>query len=137
MIREALAAGLTGLGLVGGTAAIKYDDSGAASVKLTEGGRTATVTLGVVAGEPRYSCPYDIDDRLEPRDKLSARIKLTLRGVGAELDQLEMQYPGAVVEPAVASRYRGLARRERQLAKAFNRSVAKHNAFLKEECTEH
>ena len=84
MIREALATGLPGLGLVGGTAAIK----------------------------------------------------LTLHVVGAELDQLEMQYPGSVLEPAVARRYRGLARRERRLAKAFNRSVAKHNAFLKEECTE-
>jgi len=136
MIREALAAGLTGLGLVGGTAAIKYDDSGAATVKLTEHGRTRSVTLGVDRGGPRYACPSDIDDLLAPRDRLTGRIKLTLRDVGAELDRLEAQYPGAVVEPAVARRYRGLARRERQLARAFNRSVAKHNTFLKEECSE-
>src|SRR3954454_8917023 len=136
MIREALAAGLAGLGLVGGSAAVSYDDSGSATVKVTEHAKTRTVTLGVAGGGPQYSCPADIDDRRAPRDELSGRIKLTLHDVGAELDRLEAQNPGLVVLPAVARRYRGLARRERRLARAFNRSVAKHNALLKAECTE-
>ena len=127
-------AGLAGLGLVGGTAAVKYDDSGSATVKVTDHGETRTVKLLVAPDGPRYSCPADIDDQRAPRDELSARIKLTLREVGAELDRLEVRYPGPVVEPVIARRYNRLARRERRLTRAFNRSVAKHNALLKEEC---
>jgi hypothetical protein len=115
---------------------VSYDESGSATVKVTDYGKTRRVTLGVARGGPQYSCPADIDDQLAPRDKLSGRIKLTLRDVGAELDRLEARNPGFVVLPAVARRYNGLARRERRLARAFNRSVAKHNALLKDECAE-
>ena len=134
MLRGALGIGLVSLGLVGGTPAIKYDERGSATVKFIEHGKTRTVTLGV-AGGPGYSCPVDIGHQLAPVDRLSARIKLTLREVGAELDRIEAHDPGRVVPPYVARRYNGLAARERRLARSFNRSVAKHNALLADMCT--
>ena len=133
MIREALVAGLMGLGLAGGTAAVRYDDEGSATVKVTQHGKTRTVVLEV-ADQPRYSCPSDIDEQRAPRDELSGRIKLTLREVGAALNRLEARYPGRVAVPAVTRRYNGLARRERRLTRAFDHSVAKHNALLRQEC---
>ena len=126
---------MASLGLVGGAAAVKYDDNGSATVTFTDHGKTRTVRLGV-AGDPDYSCPAGIDRRLAPTDKLSARIKLTLRQVGVELDRIEAQNPGRVAPPGAARRYNGLAARERGLAKAFNRSVAEHNAVLEDVCTE-
>ena len=134
MLQQVLGVGLASLGLVGGAAAIKYDDNGSATVRFTDHGKTRTVTLAV-AGGPGYSCPADIDQRLAPTDMLSARIKLTLREVDAQLDRIEAQNPGRVAPPGVARRYNGLAARERRLAKAFNRSVARHNAVLEDVCT--
>ena len=134
MLLQALGVGLVSLGLVGGTAAIRYDERGSATVKFAEHGKTRTITLGV-ARAPGYSCPVDVAQQLAPTDGLSARIKLTLREVGAELDRIEANNPGRVAPPGVARRYNGLAARERRLAKSFNRSVAEHNAVLADSCT--
>ena len=135
MLREAVGAGLVGLGLIGGAAAVTYDDSGSATVEIEKGGVTRTTELGGQKGGPTYSCPADIDETLAPFDERSGRIKLTEEDVAAQLDQLDAQYPQQTVPPTIARQYNDLLDRDKQLVQAFNESVDKRNAILVRECT--
>jgi hypothetical protein len=134
MIRGVIGAGLASLGLVGGAAAIKYNDSGGATVKVKDHGVTRTVKLGGAGGQT-YSCPAGTQSKLQPIDIQSGRIKLTLQDVEGELRQIQAQYPGGRAPGAVVGQYNDLVRRDRALTTAFNNTVAQHNQVIQSDCT--
>ena len=134
MIKELVATGLAGLGIVGGVAAVKYSDDGSAKVEISEDGQTRTVRLGADQSGPGYSCPAGIDSMLAPIDETSGRIKLTIQDVDAKIDQIDAEYPGQYAPGLVVKRYNALVEREHELTDEFNDSVDRRNAVLEAEC---
>jgi hypothetical protein len=149
MIKGAVA-GVLGLGLIGGTGAVVYDDGGSANVTITsESGREQSVRLFTDDRTGKsYSCPPGTHDKLSPIDIRAGRIKLTIRqvrrqrrSVRREIRELDARYPdnvasGSVVDRynGLVDRYNGLGTRGKRLTSAFNRSVDAHNDVLKTEC---
>jgi hypothetical protein len=134
MLRQVVGTGLVGLGLVGGTAAVKHNDDGSTSVKITDNGVTKTVKLGSGNG-PQYSCPPGIDKTLDPMVKTTARIKLTLQEERAQYNQLDAQYPQRTVPGPILQQFNDLDRRDKELVDALNASTVQYNAALDEKCT--
>jgi hypothetical protein len=134
VLRGLIGTGLASLGLVGGAAAIHYNDSGGATVKVKDHGVTRTVKLGGPGGQT-YSCPNSAFEKMKPIDIQSGRIKLTVQDVEGEMKQIQAQNPGNVVPPGVVRRYNDLLRRDDQLITAFNNTVAQHNQILQSDCT--
>jgi hypothetical protein len=148
-VRNLVVGGLAALGLVGGTAAVVYNDSGDATVKIKENGVTRTVKIGGASGGPSYSCPKDVvEKKIDPTVELAGRIKLTLHDVETQLDPLKSQLntlkeqypsgeaPGPVVNEynGLRSRYNSLVDRAEGLQGAYNEAIDKHNAVMAEEC---
>jgi hypothetical protein len=129
-----VATGLAGLGLVGGAAAIHYNHSGGATVKVNDHGVTRTVRLGGAGGQS-YSCPAGTKAKLSPIDITSGRIKLTLQDVDGQLHQIHAQYPGGTAPAPIARHFNSLLRRDHALVTAFNNSVAQHNQVINSDCT--
>ena len=134
MIRGLIGTGLAGLGLVGGAAAVHYNDSGGATVKVKDHGVTRTVKLGGGGGQA-YSCPASATDKMRPIDIQSGRIKLTIKDVEGDMTQIEAQYPGGTAPGAVVRRYNALSRRDHELVAAFNQSIVQHNQIIQSDCT--
>jgi hypothetical protein len=148
-VRNLLVGGLAALGLVGGTAAVVYNDSGDATVKIKENGVTRTVKVGGASGGPKYSCPEDVvEEKIDPSIKLAGRIKLTLHDVETQIDPLESQLdalknrypngeaPGSVVTEynGLLPRYNGLVDRAEGLQSAYNKAIDRHNEIMAQEC---
>src|SRR5262245_30168371 len=126
MLGRVAATGLAGLGLVGGVAAVNYDDSGNAKVKITENGKTRTVTIKGDKGGPAYSCPGDIDNKLAPIDEQVGRIQLTIRDVEGEIRRLEARYPQRAVPAPILKQFNALYDRDDDLIQAYNQSIDEH-----------
>lgn len=103
-------------------------------MKVTDHGVTRTVKLGGAGGQT-YSCPAPTRDKLKPIDIQSGRIKLTIKDVEGELRQDQAQYPSGTAPAAVVARHNELVRRDRELVRAFNDSVAEHNRIIQSDCT--
>jgi hypothetical protein len=132
-----IAAGLTTVGLIGGAGAIVYDDDGTAKVTITDkSGSEQTVTLGGAGDGKTYDCPAGTEDKLSHIDVEAGRIKITLREVRGDRRDIRKRYPGHAAPDPVAKKYNKLLRRERDLVRAFNVSVDKHNAVIDADCTE-
>lgn len=134
MLRRA-AAGLAGLGLIGGAGSVVYGHNGDATVKIRDpqSGKVQTVHIGS-GGGPRYSCPRGTHDRLAPYDIQAGRIKLTLLRVRRQELALERQYPSHRAPHRVVLRYRALRRRDDALIAAFNAEVDARNSILERDC---
>jgi hypothetical protein len=130
------AAGLAGLGLIGGTGTVIYNNSGDATVKIKDDrtGRVETVHLTGSNGRT-FSCPLGTGDKLEPHDIRAGRIKLTMLRVRRELHGLERRYPSHRGPHNVVVRYNALVDRHNRLVTAFNGEVDTHNAILLRDCT--
>jgi hypothetical protein len=136
MLRKALGAGLAGLGLVGGAAAVHYDSNGKTSVTVKDAvhHRTESVQLSGASGKT-YSCPPGTRAKIEPHDLLAGRIEITLRHVRKTERTIERRYPNHRAAGSVVDRYNALQRRDHKLVAAFNREVDAHNAILGSDCT--
>jgi hypothetical protein len=136
MIRRAVVAGLTGLGLIGGTAAIVYNKNGSETVKIKDPktGQVRSVSIAGATGA-QYSCPSGTRAKLEPYDIEAGRIKLTLEKVRAQERAILRQYPSHRAPHAVVVRFKALGRRDSQLVSAFNTEVDRRNAILDQDCT--
>jgi hypothetical protein len=89
-----VAAGLAGLGLVGGVGAVTYNDDGTAKVTISDKqGRTEPVKIEGDRGQ-NFSCPDGTEAKLEPIDIQAGRIKITLRRVHKSISAIEKRYPG-------------------------------------------
>jgi hypothetical protein len=134
MVRR-VAAGLAGLGLIGGVGAVTYNDDGSTTVSITDkNGKVQTVNIDGDGGRS-FSCPDGTEAKLEPIDIRAGRIKLTLRRVDKGMSALEKRYPRGKRAPAAAAhRYNGLLKREKQLIKAYNETVDQHNAVIDSDC---
>ncbi len=133
MLRQA-AAGLTGLGLIGGAGAVAYDDDGTAKVTIKDKqGRTQSVEIGGAGGKS-FMCPDGTEAMLEPIDIQAGRIKTTLRQVRKTLNGIEKRYPGGEAPGTVVDRYNRLGKREGRLVDAYNEAIGKHNAVIESEC---
>ncbi len=118
MLRK-VAAGLAGLGLIGGAGgAVIHDSSGALRSVQT------------------FSCPAGINDKVKPYDVALGRIDLTLRPVRRAERAIERQYPSHHAPLAVLHRYEALQRRDDQLVSAYNREVDRRNALIHRDCTQ-
>lgn len=135
MLKQA-AAGLAGLGLIGGAGSVVYDGSGDATVKITnpESGVVQTVQLTGESGVT-FSCPEGTGEKLERHDIELGRIQLTLRKVRRELRTIERRYPENVAPDAVVDRYNALGRRDDRLVDTYNAEVDTRNAILERDCT--
>jgi hypothetical protein len=134
MLRKA-AAGLAGLGLIGGAGSVVYNHNGDATVKITDAaGHVQTVQLGSGNGRA-FSCPDGTSDKLKATDITAGRIKLTLQKVRREEAALERRYPhGRGATQRVVARYSALVHRDNRLVDAFNAAIDAHNAVLHEDC---
>jgi hypothetical protein len=135
MLRK-VAAGVAGLGLIGGAGTVVYNNNGDATVKIKnkETGQVQTVRLNGADGDS-YSCPQGTHDKIEPHDIRLGRIKLTLQQVRREERKIERQYPDHVAPGTVVDRVRALVRRDDRLASAYNAEVDTRNAILEQNCT--
>ena len=133
MFRE-VAAGVVGLGLIGGIGSVTYNDDGSTNVTITgEDGKKQSVQLE--GDGPAFTCPDGVTARIEEVDVESGRIKLTLQKVEDELDAIQRKYPKSKRPPArVIKRYDRLVKQDKKLIKAFNASVDEHNKIIDEEC---
>jgi hypothetical protein len=135
MIGKAVAAGLAGLGLIGGAGTVIYNNSGDATVKIKDdAGRVQTVRLTGSNGRS-FSCPLGTDDKLKPHDVMLGRIKLTLQPIRREEHAIERRYPSHRGPHNVVVRYNALLGRDHRLIAAYNVEVAAHNAVLRRDCT--
>jgi hypothetical protein len=134
MIRK-LAAGLAGLGLIGGAGTVIYNHNGSTTVRITDPktGQVQSVSIG--ASGQAFSCPAGTRNRLEPYDLEAGRIKLTLLRVRRVERAIERRYPSHNAPSSVARRYNALLRRDNRLVSAFNRAVGAHNAIISRDCT--
>jgi|RhiMetdeSRZDD1v2_1073273.scaffolds.fasta_scaffold2734450_1 hypothetical protein len=134
MIKQ-IAAGVVGLGLIGGAGSVAYNDSGDATVKITnpESGVVQSVTLS--GGGGNYSCPDGTSEKVEPHDIRLGRIQLTMQQVRRQIRTIERRYPGNVAPPAVVHRYNALADRDDRLVDAYNAEVDARNAIIDRDCT--
>ena len=134
MLREA-AAGVVGLGLIGGVGSVVYEDDGTTKVTITDkSGKEQTVSLD--GSGPAFTCPPEANARIEEIDVESGRVKLTLQKVEEDLEAIEERYPKKSKPPArVVKRYRQLTKQHKGLVKAFNATIDEHNAVLEKECT--
>jgi hypothetical protein len=129
------AAGLAGLGLIGGAGTVVYNNSGDATVKIKDDktGIVQTVRLG--EGGRSFSCPLGTNGKLEPYDIRAGRIKLTLKRVRRQEHAIERRYPSNEAPSRIAVRYNALGRRDDRLVDAFNVQVDTRNAILRRDCT--
>jgi hypothetical protein len=133
MVRR-VAAGLAGLGLVGGVGAVTYNDDGSTTVKITDkNGKVQTVNIEGDGGKT-FSCPDGTEAKFEPIDIRAGRVKITLRQVHKSMDTLEKRYPNGKAPAAAVKRYNGLVKREHKLVKAYNEAVDAHNAIISSDC---
>jgi hypothetical protein len=129
-----IAAGLTGLGLVGGAGAVTYNDDGTAKVTITDGqGHKQSVQIGGGNGQS-YKCPDGTEAKLESVDIRAGRIKITLQRVEKSLDAIEARYPGRKAPDAVVTRHNRLVKRDKALIHAYNASIDEHNMILETDC---
>ncbi len=133
MIRR-LAAGLAGLGLIGGAGTVIYNHNGSTTVRIKDPqtGKVQSVSIGGTGNA--FSCPAGTHKKLEPYDLAAGRIKLTLLRVRRTERALERRYPAHNAPVAVARRYNALLRRDGRLVRAFNRMVDAHNAVIDRLC---
>ncbi len=154
MIKK-LAAGVAGLGLVGGVGTVVYNKQGDATVRIKDEktGQVQTVTISGVTGQT-FSCPSGTRKKLEPYDIELGRIKITLNQVRsqelqseaksnqikAQLKQIrrqtsaiERQYPNHQAPPEVVDRYNTLRRHDDGLVSAYNLEVRRFNALRSRE----
>jgi hypothetical protein len=130
------AAGLAGLGLIGGTGTVIYQNNGDTTVEIKNerSGRVQTVEISTAGGQT-FSCPVGTRDKLEPHDIKLGRIKLTLQNVRRAERKIERRYPSHEAPGNVVNRYDALGRRDDQLVQAFNTGVDRRNAILDRDCT--
>lgn len=135
MLRQA-AASLAGLGLIGGAGTVIYNNSGDATVKITDDktGKVQTVQIRAAGGKS-FSCPVGTNDKLEPYDIKLGRVKLTLQQVRRAERKIDQRYPSHRAPGAVVDRYNALVRRDRRLVAAFNALVDTRNAIVDRDCT--
>lgn len=135
LVRGTVAAGLAGLGLVGGAAAVSYKDDGTAEVTVTnKQGQVESVTIAGGNGKT-YSCPAGTDSKLEPVDVRAGRIKITMRQLRRQIKALDARYPDHRAPAEVADRYNRMVKRDHRLVDAFNEAIDEHNAILEADCT--
>jgi hypothetical protein len=134
VLKQGIAAGLAGLGLIGGAATVAYNDDGDATVKIKDE-KTGQVQTVHLAGGQSVSCPSGTSEKVEPHDIKIARIELTLRQVRREEGRIEQKYPGKYAPGPVIARYEALGRRDARLVEAFNAEVDVRNAILRRDCT--
>jgi hypothetical protein len=134
MFRKA-AAGLAGLGLIGGAGSVIYGNNGDATVKIKDPATGQVQSVHLSGGGPSYSCPDGTGDKLQAYDIKLGRIKLTLQKVRGSERAIETQYPGHNAPARVVARYRALAQRDDRLVAAFNAEVAARNGVLESDCT--
>ena len=134
MLRK-VAAGLVGLGLIGGAGKVAYDRNGDAVVKITNSktGKVQTVHINSVQGKT-YSCPSSAGSKLQSYDLEEGRIKLTLLQVRAQESKIEREYPGSVAPHAVVVHYKALNHRDDRLVAAYNKEIDAHNAIIDRDC---
>jgi hypothetical protein len=129
------AAGLAGLGLIGGTVAVIHNQNGDETVKIKNDttGQVQTVRISGAGGKP-WSCPADEDSKLDPYTVRAGRIKLTLQQVRRVEHQLFRQYPKGAPHRVVV-RFNALHLRDGRLVDAYNAQVAEHNAIIRRDCS--
>lgn len=125
--------GLAGLGLIAGAGHVVYNNHGA-TVQI-EGPNGQVQNVNIPFGKKEFSCPAGTHDKTEPLLIRMGRIKLTLRGVDAELRRIDKKYPGSHAPHAVVVRYNADVRRGRRLVKASNATTDEYNAILEHDCT--
>ncbi len=128
-------AGLAGLGLVAGAGSVAYHNHGA-TVRI-KGPNGQTQTVNIAFGKQRFDCPAGTHDRTEPLLIRSARIKLTLRGIEADLRRIDRKYPKGSHRPprSVVLRFNAELRRGQRLERAGAATVRQYNAILDRDCT--
>ncbi len=129
-----IAAGLVGVGLIGGVGSVAYNPDGSATVTIDDHGKKTTVNLPMEVGGKSYDCPDGIDDKLSPYDVRAGRITLTLRQVRKQEKAIEKAHPDGNASKAVSQRYVRLTRKDDRLVDLFNDTVDERNAILERDC---
>jgi hypothetical protein len=135
MVRKGIAAGLAGLGLIGGAGSVVYNNNGDATVKVKNDRTGKVESVQLHAGGRSFSCPAGTRDKVEPHDLELGRIQLTLRQVRGQERKLERQYPNHRAPDAVVDQYNALVRRDNRLVDVYNAEVDTRNAILDRDCT--
>src|SRR6266536_368979 len=125
-----VAAGVAGLGLIGGAGTVVYNNHGDATVKIKNEKTGRVESVRIEAGGKSFLCPVGTDDKLKPYDLAAGRIKLTLRQVRREEHVLLAQYPGGA-PASVVTHFNTLRRRDDRLVAAYNGEIRSHNAILR------
>jgi hypothetical protein len=134
MLRKA-AAGLAGLGLIGGAGSVVYGHNGDATVRIKDSKTGQVQTVHIAGSGKSYSCPSGTHDKLEPHDLRAGRIKLTLHRVRTQEHALERRYPGGRAPARIVVRYKALNSRDGSLVAAFNSEIDAHNAIIDRDCS--
>ena len=130
-----LAAGVAGLGLIGGAGTVVYNNHGDATVKIKNEKTGRVQSVRIEAGGKSFLCPVGTDDRLRPYDLAAGRIKLTLRQVGRQERAIFRQYPSHRAPDSVVTHFNTLRARDDRLVTAYNGEIRSHNAILRRDCT--
>jgi hypothetical protein len=130
-----VAAGVAGLGLIGGVGTVAYNNHGDATVKIKNDQTGRVQRVRIDAGGKEFSCPLGIDDKLKPYDLAAGRIKLTLLGVRRQVRTILRQYPSQEAPGSVVNRFDALQRRDDKLVAAYNVEIRGHNAIIRRDCT--
>ena len=134
MIGKAVAAGLAGLGLIGGAGTVIYNNSGDATVKVRDSATGKPLSVHLRSGGHSFNCPDGERAKVEPNIVELGRIELTIRRLRREERKVERRYPSGLAPHPVVVRYKSMFRRDRRLVAAFNVDVDRYNATLNADC---
>lgn len=129
-----LAAGVAGLGLIGGVGTVVYNNHGDATVKIKNEKTGRVQSVRIEAGGREFVCPMGINEKLKPYDLAAGRIKLTLLRVRRVENALLRRYPSGASD-AVVTHFNTLKRRDDRLVAAYDREIRGHNAIIRSDCT--
>jgi hypothetical protein len=130
-----VAAGLAGLGLIGGVGTVVYNNHGDATVQIKNNKTGRVQRVRIESGGQEFSCPLGIDDQLKPHDIAAGRIKLTLLQVRRQERAIMRRYPSGVAPASVVDRVNVLNSRDGRLVEAYNVQIRAHNAIIRRDCS--
>jgi hypothetical protein len=131
--------GIAGLGLVAGAGSVAYNHNNKSATVHIRGanGQVQSVHIGFTGRQ--FSCPSGEHNKLNPLVIKAGRIKLSLKGVEADLRSVDEKYPSrkllAHAPRGVIERFSAELERGKRLESAFNANADRYDAMIKADCT--
>jgi hypothetical protein len=132
VLKEAVATGVVGLGLVAGAGHVIHNNDGSSTVTIEDHGKKSTVTIK--GNGKSYSCPSSVGSSFDAQAIDLGREELTIKKIKKQLKAIDRAHPGKTASASVVARYNSLVARERAIVASYNATVDSHNAMLKSQC---